>query len=78
MWKEVWFFGAPIMAWVCPNGIENEIWKRGSLKEGQVWAQISEDGPYRPCYIVKNGFPVAIASKPPVTGESNYAQNVYC
>lgn len=70
MWKEVLFFGLPIMAWVCPKGIESEVWKRGSLKEGQIWAQISEDAPYRPCYLIENGLPIAI-------GEHN-AKNVYC
>ena len=48
MWIKVWWFGNEEWAWQPSADLIPFLWKEGELSDGQIWAQISEDGPLRP------------------------------
>lgn len=53
MWKKVKFLGVILDAWVPDDDIIDVLWKSGTLKPGQIWAQIADDGPCRPAWPVE-------------------------
>ena len=49
MWTYAKFLGCTYKVWACPPDIIDAVWKVGMLPgPGWIWAQLDDDGPYRP------------------------------